>query len=269
MMVENDHFSRKWQTPYQIGMKLMESNVSDIVCKAGTPVFAFLSMCLTKAVTVEFMDEFYEGLYASAKRHGVMLAGGDTTHGDIFVFNLALTGEVKKESLRLRRGAKVGNALCVTGELGGSTAGLKLLLRGKEGFLKDHLEPVCRTAAERELISRYATATIDVSDGLGSEVTHICEESGVGARIDHAAIPLSPATVASGRMLGLDPYDFALYGGEDYEIVFTMPGEKISELRKEFDDFTVVGEILDPGEGIFISRGNKKLPVQKGYDHFA
>ncbi|RPJ07440.1 MAG: thiamine-phosphate kinase [Spirochaetaceae bacterium] len=269
MMVENDHFSMKWQSPQQIGKKLVESNVSDIVCKGGNPGFAFLSMCLPKSVTYEFMEDFYAGVYHAAERHNVILAGGDTTHGDIFVFNLALTGLVKKDSLKLRSGARIGDAICVTGELGGSTAGLKLLLHGKNGFLNDYLEPLCRTADEGATIAKYATATIDVSDGLGSEVTHICEQSRVSAVIDYAAIPLSPATISSGSLLGLDPHDFALYGGEDYEIVFTITEKSIPELKKEFDDFRVVGKILDPAEGIHIFRDGKKFPVKKGYDHFS
>src|SRR4030042_1586103 len=106
MMVENDHFSTTWQTPYQIGMKLMEVNVSDIVCKGGSPKFAFLSMCLTKDISYEFVEELYRGLYASADKHGVLLVGGDTTHGGQLVFNIALLGEVKPDLFRPRSGAQ-------------------------------------------------------------------------------------------------------------------------------------------------------------------
>ena len=118
MMVENDHFSLKWSTPKQIGMKIMECNVSDIVSMGGTPTYVLLSMSIRKDTSVEFMEEFYEGLYQSADFHGVALIGGDSTHGTEYVFNIAMLGDVEKQFLRLRSGAKVGDLICVTGTLG-------------------------------------------------------------------------------------------------------------------------------------------------------
>ncbi len=269
MMVENDHFNTAWSSPAQIGMKLMESNVSDVVAMGGTPAFAFLSMCITADTAVEFMDGFYEGLYRSAREHGVLLLGGDTTHGKGLVFNLALTGEVEPELLRLRSGAKAGEHVCVTGTLGGSTAGLKLLSRGMEGYITDHLEPKSRKVFEGRTIAAFATAMIDVSDGLASEVSHICRESGTGGRIDYGAIPVSAHTVASAQLLGEDARDFALYGGEDFQLVFTVPSGNLGPLRERFSDFTVVGEILPADEGIHLVKDGRKLPLKKGYDHFA
>jgi thiamine-monophosphate kinase len=269
MMVEKDHFNITWSTPAQIGMKLMECNVSDIVAKGGEPKYAFLSICITKDTTVEFMDGFYDGLYASADEHGVLLLGGDTTHGSEYNFSLTLIGEVEESLLRLRSHALPGDLICVTGTLGGSTAGLKLLLHGKSGYLSDHLEPKSRKVEEGKLIASLAHATIDVSDGLGSEVRHIAEESGTGARIDFDSIPLSPTTRESASMLGLDPYDFALYGGEDFEIVFTITRSNVETLRSKFTDFSVVGQILDKKEGVYIFKDGKREPLKKGYDHFA
>jgi thiamine-monophosphate kinase len=269
MMVENDHFNVRWSSPAQIGMKLMESNVSDIVAMGGIPKYAFLSMCITNDTTVELMDGFSEGLYASARGHGVALLGGDTTHGAELVFNLALIGEVEPELLRLRSGARPGDLICVTGSLGGSAAGLKLLLSGASGYLKDHLEPKSRKASEGRAIARYATSMIDVSDGLGSEVAHICAESKTGARVDYEAIPLSPETRESADRLSLDPHDFALYGGEDFQLVFTIPPASVSPLGETFSDFTVTGEILPESEGVYILKSGERVPVRKGYDHFA
>jgi thiamine-monophosphate kinase len=269
MMVENDHFSLTWFTPEQIGKKCMESNVSDIVAMGGTPHYAFLSMCLKKDTDVEFIEGFYRGLYESAERHKVLLLGGDTTHGTEYVFNLALTGAVPSSLLRLRSMARVGDMIAVTGTLGGSTAGLKLLLNNREGYLLDHLEPRSRTWEEGAAIARYAHAMIDVSDGLGSEVSHICERSNTGAEIDMEAIPLSANTIRSAGTLGSDPYEYALYGGEDFELVFTIPEQAIEELTRDFDDFTLVGRIVDKSEGIHIIKQGEKMPVKKGYDHFA
>jgi thiamine-monophosphate kinase len=269
MMVEDDHFSTAWQTPFQIGMKLMEVNVSDIVCKGGVPKFAFLSMCLKKDTSYEFVEDFYRGLYASAGNHGVLLVGGDTTHGAQLVFNLAMLGEVDPKILRLRSGARIGDLVGVTGTLGGSTAGLELLRNKLHGHTLDHLEPKSRLAAEGLAICRHANATIDVSDGLASEVTHLARESGIGAVIEYDKIPYSSTTIESARRLARDPADFALYGGEDFQIVFSIAEDEMPRLREEFADFTIVGEMRPAEEGIYLRKDGQKLPLQKGYDHFA
>jgi thiamine-monophosphate kinase len=268
MMVENTHFSLAWNTPYQIGKKLMEVNVSDIVAMGGDPRWAFISLSLTSDVQVEFMDEFYRGLYDSARRHGVALAGGDTTHGQLLVFNLALAGDVEKNFVRYRSGAVPGDLICVTGTLGKSEAGLRLLTKGAEGYVGGYCDARSRLAWEGKAIARFSHAMIDVSDGLGSEVMHICEESRVGARIDWEKIPLSRDTIEAAGLCGGDPYLYALYGGEDYEIVFTALQENIPHLREEFDDFSVVGEVLKEEEGVFILERGHAMPVKKGYDHF-
>ena len=270
MMVENDHFSLKWHTPEQVGKKLMESNVSDIIAMGGTPRWAFISLALTQTTDVELMDEFYRGLYDSAKKHHVALVGGDTTHGRDLVLNLALIGDVDKGFVRLRSHAVPGDLICVTGTLGKSQAGLKLLLNHRrDGYLKGHLEPQCRLEWEGKAIARHAHALIDVSDGLSSEVTHICEESGTGARIDWEKIPLSKDTIEAARIISGDPHEYALYGGEDFELVFTIPKANVPDLEKEFLDFTIVGEILPKEHGIFILKEGSRQEMKKGYDHFA
>ena len=269
MMVEDDHFSIKWHTPFQIGMKLMEINVSDIISMGGSPKYAFISLSIKKDTTVEFMEELYRGIYESAKKHNILILGGDTTHGTEYTLNLTLLGEVDKQLLRLRSMAKVNDLICVTGNLGGSTAGLKLLLKNKKGNLTKYLEPKSRTEKEGKIIAKYANAMIDVSDGLSSEVKHICDESSMGAEIYSERIPLSKTTIESSDSLNLDPYDFALYGGEDFELVFTIPKENIEKLKKEFSDFNVVGRILEKKDGICLLKDNKKLEFEKGFDHFA
>ena len=269
MMVEEDHFNLNWHTPFQIGMKLLEVNVSDIVSMGGTPTFALLSMSLPSSTTVEFMTAFYDGLYKSAERHNVFLIGGDTTHGSHFVFNIVLLGEISPNLLRLRSMAQVGDLICVTGKLGQSTAGLRLLLKEKKGYVKAHLEPKSRVISEGKVIASYANAMIDVSDGLGSEVTHICNESNTGACIINNNIPLDKSVIEAANKLGDDPYDYALYGGEDFEIVFTINKNKLKALSQEFFDFTVVGQIIEKEKGVYLLKDDQKLPIKKGYDHFA
>jgi thiamine-monophosphate kinase len=269
MMVEQTHFSLDWHSPFQVGAKLMEVNVSDIVAMGGTPRWAFISLALKADTPIEFMDEFYRGLYESAARHGVVLAGGDTTRGREMVLNLTLAGDVAKEGVRLRSGARPGELICVTGSLGKSEAGLRLLMAGKRGgYLAGYLDPRCRLAAEGRAIAAHAGAMIDVSDGLASEVGHICEQSGTGARIDRDAIPLSAETRAAANEAGGDPYDYALYGGEDFELVFTIAPERRDALARKFSDFTVVGEILPAGEGIILADGGRSIVMKAGYDHF-
>ena len=269
MMVENEHFFTDWQTPFQIGMKLVESNVSDIVCKGGIPKFVFLSMCLTKDTRCEFVEELYRGIYTSSEKHGLMLVGGDTIHGGLLVFNLSLLGEVESELFRPRSAARAGDVIGVTGTLGGNAAGLALLQKGIKGYTKDYLEPKSRLSSEGRTICRYAHATIDVSDGLASEVTHIARESGLGAVIDYKKIPCSKTTVLAAREVGRDPADFALYGGEDFEIVFSIPGDKVPLLKNEFRDFTVVGEMVEKAKGISLLKNGKNQPLKRGYDHFS
>ena len=268
MMVENDHFSLDWYSPKQVGMKLMESNVSDILAMGGKPDYAFLSLSLKKDTSVEFIEELYKGLYHSAKRHDILILGGDTTHGTEYVFNLALTGKVRPDLLRLRSTARRGDLICVTGTLGGSKAGLELLKERKKGYLKDYLEPKARICSEAETIAKYANAMIDISDGIGSEVNHICRESCCGSVIFYDSIPLSKQTKESAAKLNMDPYDFALYGGEDFELLFTIPGDKLELLEKRFSDFTVVGEIVNKLDGISLFKDSKKEKLRKGYDHF-
>ena len=270
MMVENDHFSLDWHTPYQVGKKLMESNVSDIIAMGGSPRWAFISLSLTAATQVEFAEELYHGLYDSARRHRVALIGGDTTHGRELVFNLALLGDVDKKLVRLRSGALPEDLICVTGTLGKSEAGLRLLKNKKaEGWVDGHLEPQCRLEWEGKAIARYAHAMIDVSDGLGSEVAHICEESDTGGCIIWEHIPLSPETIKAARIFQDEPQRYALSGGEDFELVFTISPENIPDLKKEFSDFTMVGKILPKDAGIYILKQGRRMELSKGYDHFS
>jgi len=280
MIVEEDHFSLRWQTPYQVGKKLMEVNVSDIVSMAGIPKLAFISIALKHDTTVEFMEELYQGLNDSAKIHNVIIIGGDTTHGKDYCLNLTLIGECKIDDVRYRKGAKLNDLICVTGKLGASTAGLNLLRRESglnnkkidinqfNNVLLKHKEPISRLVNEGTIIGKFVNAMIDVSDGLSSEVKHICNESDVGAEIKKELIPIDQETIKAAEILDMDVYDFALSGGEDFEIVFTIQEKNIEQLRKEFDDFTIVGKILDKSQGTLLIDGNEKILLGKGYNHF-
>lgn len=268
MLVEDDHFRMDWATPEQIGRKAMASNISDIAAMGGIPEFALISVSLTKNTEVEVVEGIYEGIYQVAERYGVEIIGGDTTHGKLMVLNVVVTGSVEKEHLCLRSGAKPGDYILVTGALGGSRAGLELLLKGlkkPEKPVKKHLDPGCRMDISRKVAS-VANAMIDVSDGLASEVGHICERSGVGALVEKENIPLYEGTEMVGEIVKKDPYEFALNGGEDFELVFTVSKENL-ERAMEFGQ--VVGKIVERERGILLKDRNGKITNLKGgYDHF-
>ncbi len=268
MMVEGDHFRREWSPPEKIGRKAMASNISDIAAMGGIPEYALVSISLRSDISVEFVESIYKGMYEVADRHGVDIIGGDTTHGSLIVINVALAGRTDGEHLTLRSGAKVGDYILVSGPLGASKAGLELLLHGytePKGPIEKHLDPGCRMDIARD-VSRYANAVIDVSDGLASEVGHICEESGVGAIIYKEKIPISKETFEAARILEVSPYDLALHGGEDYELLFTVSEENLDAVRKYG---TVVGRIGGKGMGVKIREKSGKIEDLKGgYEHF-
>ena len=266
MLCEGDHFRRNWSTPKQIGMKCMEVNVSDIAAMGGEPTYAVVSISLTDDVTVEFMDGLYEGMYSVADKYGFGIIGGDTTHSKTLTINVTMLGFVAKKNLCMRNGAEVGDLICVTGDLGGSMAGLQLKLNGVDGFLQNHLEPKSRLM-ESKKIREYAKSMIDVSDGLASEVNHICKQSNVGAIIFGEKVPLSKNTIETAKKLGENPLEYALNGGEDFELIFTVDEKDFSMLNLGCD-VSVIGKIVEFAEGSKIKIDGAIKPLAGGYDHF-
>jgi thiamine-monophosphate kinase len=261
MLVEGDHFSRAYFTPYDIGIKAMESNVSDVAAMGGRVLYGLVSIALKDDVTVAFIDECYRGLYDVADRYGFEIIGGDTTHADAMVISIMLVGEVNAADLRLRSMARPGQIIVVSGKLGGSTAGLQLFRHGVEGHAdvkRYHTAPRCSMDQLDEILP-IAEAMEDVSDGLASEVRNICRESGVGALLYRDRIPLCDGIRETASMLGDDPIDYALYGGEDFKLVYTV-------LPKHRDRIVghVVGEIVE-GDDVLLD--GEKL-TRFGYNHF-
>jgi len=266
MLCEGDHFRRDWSTPKQVGAKAMQVNVSDIAAMGGKPTYALVSISLPEDVTVEFIDELYDGMYCVADEYGFNIVGGDTTNSKTMAISVTLLGIVEKEMLSLRSDAKEEDLICVTGDLGKSTAGLELLRNGLEGDLKAHLEPRSRLF-EAQTIARFCNALIDVSDGLASEVNHICEASGVGAVIYADKVPISDVTCESATKLGRDPLDFALSGGEDFELVFTVSSAMMEKIKLDCP-ISVVGKILNQGEGVKLEREGEVTELVGGFNHF-
>ncbi len=281
MLVESDHFRHEWSSPKQIGKKAMAINISDIAAMGGIPKYVLISLCLSGKEPKDFFKKFYEGVEerCNHKNYRIKIIGGNITHGAITVINVALIGEVEKERCVFRSGAKKGDLIGVTGYLGASWAGLEYLrqnyvvgadlrpLRSSQNYcLKKHLEPEARIPAGR-ILSKYVTAMIDVSDGLGSEVRHIAEASKLGAKVFQEKIPLRNEVKKMGEFLKKDPYFWALSGGEDFELVFTISKDNLKKLEKENLDFTIVGEMTGEKKCWLIDEKGNKKKLPGGYEH--
>lgn len=277
MLVENVHFRLDTATAFQIGWKSLAVNISDIAAMGGEPTYAFVSIGLPRQTDVEFVDELYSGMREIAGIYCVDIIGGDTVSSPQVIINISLMGESDAGKCILRSGAKTGDIIGVTGDLGGSSAGLDILTSKLpiEGTEK-HLMPVPRVNEGRMLaLSGYVNSMIDVSDGLSSEVNHICEQSGTGARLYMKNIPLSHNVRQVAECTGRDPYDYALYGGEDYELLFTCQPDGFQVLADEMlkvfgTPLTCIGRIVNASESVIITdlSGNDLELKPCGYNHF-
>ncbi len=257
--IENVHFRREWHPPEVVGWRCLTRGLSDIAAMGGEPRAAFLSLAVAGDVSQKWVDGFLKGLLSLAKKFGVPLAGGDTAQAESGIqADIVVVGSVPRGKAVLRSGARVGDDIYVTGELGRSAAGLARLRTGL-AVKKDsaHFRPMARVAAGQWLRSRgMASAMIDVSDGLSTDLEHICVESGVGAEIEAGAIP---------RARGVQ-MKFALHGGDDYELLFTS-SRKVPAVVGGVA-VTRIGRVV-AGRGMrLIEGGKKKRLVVKGWEHF-
>ncbi len=284
MLVEGRHFDFRFITPWQLGAKTMAVNLSDCAAMGAKPTVAVLSIGVPSSFPVRDLEAFYDGLTGWGESYGARVVGGDTVGSEKFIVNLALIGEIEPGRALLRSGAKVGDSVLVTGTLGDSAAGLHTLRhpsgRGKEAIpllIKRHLTPVPRFNVGRYLSTRkLATSAIDISDGLSSEINHLCRESGVGAEILEETIPLSIAMIHYCHENRLKPLDFALGGGEDYELLFTVKSSRAEQISHELSAETgtpvhVIGKMVSPAKGVrLVTRKGKRTALKPGgYDHFS
>ena len=267
MLVENVHFSLKYFNPEQIGMKAIEQNVSDIAAMGGMPKFAAISLALPVNLEATFVDGLYSGINKKSKKYKISIAGGNISHSKKIVVSTAMIGFLEKKYLILRKGAKIGDLIFCSGDVGKSSTGLELLKHNQKGnSIKKHLEPESRLYLARKLAKIGVNSMIDVSDGVASEVKHICNESDVGAAIYADKIPISKNTKNDAIKLKKDPIGFALYGGEDFELIFTANKNKMKQLKKH--DVKAIGEIIDKKYGIKLVKDSKKYSLKNGFDHF-
>jgi len=266
-LVEDDHFNLKWFSAEQIGDKAIESNVSDIAAMGGFPKYALISLILPKNTDVSFINKLYNGINKNCKKYKISIIGGNLTHGKNISITVNMVGFVEKKNLCLRQSANINDLILVTGNLGNSRAGLELLKNNKKGIsINYYLNPKSKLNIGR-LLSKHVNAMEDVSDGLASEVLNICDESNLGAVIYKEKIPINKTTINDAKKVKKNAYDYALYGGEDFELVFTVNKNKLKSLKNK-SKYTVVGKILPKKQGIYLLDKNKKKKLSHGYDQF-
>lgn len=265
--LENVHFRRDWHPADSVGHRCLARGLSDIAAMGGIPQAAFLSLALPHDLAQAWVDQFIAGLLKLARRYSVTLAGGDTAQSpDGILADIMVMGTVPQRKAVLRSGARPGDALYVTGKLGSATADLNRLREGEKLPPKSHLEhfyPEPRIAVGRFLREKkLASAMIDISDGLSTDVGHICDESKAGAVIEAGALPLA-------RGLGQAGIALALHGGDEYELLFTArPNRRIPEEIAGVK-VTRIGEIVSGKQIKLVAANGKVEPLQPaGWEHF-
>ncbi|MBI2108370.1 thiamine-phosphate kinase [Candidatus Woesearchaeota archaeon] len=266
-LVDNVHFSLEYFTPEQVGMKAVESAVSDIAAMGGRPDYCLAAIGIPHDFDSSFIDGLYGGMLSSASGYGISLIGGDVSSSPNFFISISMLGTVARKQLVTRSGARKGDMILCSGGLGGSAAGLGLLRKKAKGSsIMRHLEPKARHDLAQKLAKAGITSMTDISDGLAPEIRKLCASSGTGAVIYADKIPISSSTKNDAKKLGMNPLDIALYGGEDFELVFTAAKNKLDSLRKF--GVKVIGKIVDKKNGIKLLDKNRLQALESGFDHF-
>jgi thiamine-monophosphate kinase len=268
--LEGVHFRRAWHPAESVGHRCLVRGLSDIASMGGEPVAAFLSLALPRDLSQSWVDGFLRGLLTLAAKFKVVLAGGDTAQSPAGVLaDIIVLGSVPKGKAVLRSGARPGDRIYVTGELGASGAAIDLLSRRKKIRPADfpgHFHPMPRIAVGRFLRQKsLASAMIDISDGLSTDLGHICEESGVGAEVESCAIPVAMA----GKPARVVDLRFALHGGEDYELLFTASAGKKVPSRIAGVQVRQIG-VVTQEKKVWLRNeyGIKRRFMPQGWEHF-
>lgn len=283
MLVEGVHFLRASISPLQLGRKGLAVNLSDVAAMGAEPMDAYVSLAIPADMEVEYIERIYDGMREMAKAYGVNLLGGDTTRSPgPLIISLALTGMVSREEVVFRRGAVSGDLVYVTCLLGDAAGGLDLIREGRawgredsEYLVKAHLDPRPHLEEGRFLAeNHFASAMIDISDGVASDLGHICRLSGVGALVYENAIPISDTLRRYATEFHLDLCRLALSTGEDYGLIFTVSEDRTEELEARFRErfgrpIWRVGEITsEPGLTLLKATGERIRIEPHGWDAF-
>ena len=280
MLVEGVHFDLMYMPLKHLGYKSVIVNLSDIYAMNGQPTQITVSIAISNRFSVEALDELYEGINIACKKHGVDLIGGDTTTSTSgLVISITAIGEVADNKFVTRKGAKPNDLICVTGNLGAAYMGLLLLEREKKIFLETPgvqpdlenqayvVERILKPEAKREMIQWFETnkitptAMIDISDGLSSEILHICKQSQTGCTIYEEKLPIHEQTRLNAEKFNIAATTAALNGGEDYELLFTADMADFEKLAN-CPLVSIIGHISSAEEGTFlITNGNNKVKL--------
>lgn len=281
LLTEGIHFNLMYCPLKHLGYKAVIVNLSDVYAMNATPRQITVSIAMSSKFSIQAVEELYSGIHLACEKYGVDLVGGDTTSSLTgLTISVTAIGEANEDELVYRSGAKETDLVCVTGDLGGAYMGLQLLERENEVFkvnpnqkpqfegydyiLERQLKPEARNDIKELLktLDIKPTSMIDISDGLSSEVIHLCKASKVGCSIYEEKIPLDKQTKDFAEELSINPLVAALNGGEDYELLFTVPLSAYDLIKKEFD-ITIIGHIVPEIEGAnLITTGGSVIPLQ-------
>ncbi|GAA3925587.1 thiamine-phosphate kinase [Hymenobacter algoricola] len=288
LLIEGVHFDLTFCPLKHVGYKAVAVNVSDIAAMNGVPTQIVVGLAIGSRYSVEAIEELYEGMRVACENYHVDLVGGDTTasRGGLTI-SITVLGQVPQGQAVRRSGAKANDLLCVTGDLGGAFLGLQVLEREKAAWTADpdmqpelekypyvlqrQLRPEARMDVIHELrdLGVVPTSMIDISDGLASEVLHICQQSGTGARVFSENLPAANPMLEVANEFNLDPIMCMLNGGEDYELLFTIPLTDHDKI-KNHPDITVIGHITEKSDGVnLVTKAGQAVPLQaQGWQHF-
>jgi len=288
LLIEGIHFDLMYTPLKHLGYKAVVVNVSDIYAMNARPQQITVSIAISNRFSVEALDELYAGIRAACDHYGVDLVGGDTSSSNKgLLISVTAIGQGEADLLTYRNTARVGDLVCITGNLGAAYLGLQILEREKQLYLSDpKIQPnledqsfligrQLKPEARKDMIEMFAqqrlkpTAMMDISDGLSSDLRHICRQSGVGAYIEESGVPIHPEAQQMALKFGLDPITVALSGGEDYELLFTIDPDDVEKV-KYLPDIYIAGEIVPAADGLKLHTkgGNIHEMTAQGWTHF-
>jgi thiamine-monophosphate kinase len=288
MLVEGIHFDMAYTPLKHLGYKSVIVNLSDIYAMNGVPEQITVSLALSNRYSVEALEQIYEGINLACELYNVDLVGGDTTSSPKgLVISITAIGRCEKGKIALRSGARPGDLICITGNVGAAYLGLQILEREKQIYLENpQVQPdldnheylisrLLKPEARKDALDYFdqnnilPTSMIDVSDGLASELIHICKQSVTGAIIEESKVPIHPDTERLAIDFKLDPITTALHGGEDYELLFTVDPSDYETIQY-MPDVNIIGEIFPAKEGVrLLSSGGNYHPITaQGWNHF-
>lgn len=281
--MEGVDFDLTYVPLHHLGYKVGTAAVSDIYAMNGHPEVVLVDMAVPNKISVDMLKEIYRGIGAASKDNEFQIVGGDLTasHQTLSV-SISCYGKAEKDRVTYRKGAKVGDAICVTGDLGGAIAGLRILMREKkyweeqeneqafqpelddyEYVVKRQLVPIARRDFIEKIrdLNILPTSMIDITQGLVSELKHLAHASEVGAYVYQSAFPIALDTRQVADEMKEDVDKYALYGGEDFELMFTIPEKDVEKLADEFEDFVVIGKVTEQEEGIRMQQAEGDVAV--------